>query len=189
MLRVTEIAHLIVRSRVDAGAIAVDATVGNGHDTMILAACVGLRGQVFGFDVQADALLRTRARVAGAQVCDGRVILFHAGHEHMTRLLAAEVHGRLAVVMFNLGYLPGAAKHAITTTETTISAVSQAVSLLAVGGIVTIIVYRGHVGGVEEADGVRRSIAALSSDFSVHSIARLDSATSAPELLIVERLR
>ena len=59
-----EWAHELVRSRVHAGAWVVDATAGNGHDTLLLANLAGSAGRVFAFDVQTAALEATRARLS-----------------------------------------------------------------------------------------------------------------------------
>lgn len=185
MLRLTDIVHLSVRSRLAPGAIAVDATVGNGHDTLMLADAIGPTGRVFGFDVQADALARTRVRL-GAR---GNVTLFAAGHERMAEHLPAQVHGHVAAVLFNLGYLPGTDKSISTQAATTVTALAHTVPLLAVGGLVTLVLYRGHEGGADEAAAVRAAVGTLPSGFAVHHTVRLDSATPAPELVCVERVR
>jgi predicted methyltransferase len=184
MLRTTDLARLVVQARVTLGAIVVDATVGNGHDTLMLVDAVGPTGCVYGFDVQADALARTRVRL-GART---NVELFEAGHERLAALLPVEVHGRISAMMFNLGYLPGAARHITTQSETTKIALKAGLSLLAPGGMITLVLYPGHAAGVEEAASVRAMVAALPVGFSAHSASRLNSVTAAPELIIIERL-
>ncbi|PID81943.1 hypothetical protein CSB20_00400, partial [bacterium DOLZORAL124_64_63] len=53
-------AHLLVRDHITPGDTAIDATLGNGHDTLFLARCVGKTGTVIGFDVQTQAITSTR---------------------------------------------------------------------------------------------------------------------------------
>ena len=43
------------------GDTVIDATLGNGHDTCMLAELVGEGGHVIGFDIQPDAVMRTAA--------------------------------------------------------------------------------------------------------------------------------
>ena len=50
---------------VNAGDTVVDATMGNGHDTLFLAELVGPEGHVCAFDIQESALESTRALLAG----------------------------------------------------------------------------------------------------------------------------
>ncbi len=85
------------------GARAVDATMGNGGDTRRLCELVGEAGRVYGFDIQPEAVERTRALLEEHGLID-RATLFCAGHEHMAQRVPEPVDA----VMFNLGWLPGA---------------------------------------------------------------------------------
>jgi predicted methyltransferase len=146
--RVTEIAHLLVERRLGVGGRAIDATVGNGHDTLFLAQLVGPQGRVDGFDVQSNAIERTRAKTSHLS----QVRLHHAGHERMGGFVISSVDA----VMFNLGYLPSGDKSIITRPSSTLSALDTAVSLLGEAGILTVVVYPAHEGGGEEAEKVTR---------------------------------
>lgn len=138
------------------GAVAVDATMGNGRDTLWLCERVGEAGRVYAFDVQPEAVARTRERLEDAGVAD-RATLFCTGHENMVGTVPEDVDA----VMFNLGWLPGAA-HAVTTrTETTLKAVDAALQLLKPDGLVTICVYPGHDEGKRELDALLHWAASL----------------------------
>lgn len=124
---------------------AIDATMGNGHDTLRLCRLTGEEGRVWAFDVQKEALESTRERLCehGMQ---NRAELILAGHE----LMAEYVHEQVQLAVFNLGWLPGI-EHAVRTkSETTLAAVNAALGLLAPGGLMTICVYPGHEEGREE---------------------------------------
>ena len=185
MLRSTELAHDLMRRTLKPGDWAVDATVGNGHDTQFLADLVGPTGHVIGFDVQDAALAAADQLVGGLP----QVTLVHAGHEKLANHLPAEAQGRLAAVMFNLGYLPGASHDVTTKAETTLAGLEQALANLSVGGLVTLVLYPGHPGGAEEADAVRSFAEDLPDDFAVAHYARLNARRPAPELLAIERRR
>lgn len=131
------------------GDAAVDATMGNGWDLLFLAEQVGADGRVFGFDVQSEALAATRKRLQKAEVLE-RCELHQMGHENMGEVVPVGV----GAVMFNLGYLPYAGREVVTLRETTLQALGTAVRLLKRGGILTVICYRGHPGGAEEAEAV-----------------------------------
>ncbi len=138
------------------GAVAVDATMGNGRDTLWLCEQVGEAGRVYAFDVQPEAVARTRERLEDAGVAD-RATLFCTGHENM----AGTVSEGVDAVMFNLGWLPGAA-HAVTTrTETTLKAVDASLQLLKPDGLVTICVYPGHDEGKRELETLLHWAASL----------------------------
>ena len=49
------IAADVLRQVVQPGDTVVDATLGNGHDTLMLCELVGETGRVIGFDIQPDA--------------------------------------------------------------------------------------------------------------------------------------
>ena len=178
--RAIELAHELVLDRLAKGDHALDATVGNGHDTTFLANCVGPEGIVYGFDIQKSAILSTREKAAGLS----QVELHHRGHEE----LAEVVEGPLKAVMFNLGYLPSGDKAVTTQPASTISALDSATCLLSPGGIITVVVYPGHPGGEKEASVVEEWCRALSQEqFAVVRYGFLNQRNSPPFLIAVER--
>ena len=58
--RLTQIAHEAIAAVLHDGDTTIDATAGNGHDTLMLARLVGESGRVIAFDVQSDAIIATR---------------------------------------------------------------------------------------------------------------------------------
>lgn len=147
-------AHEAISGHLAPGAIAVDATAGNGHDTAFLAERVGVHGRVFAFDLQSAAIDATRARLEALGL-GGRVSLHHVDHAGLIATLEAAGVRAIDCAMFNLGYLPGADKTCITRPAQTLAALTGARNLLRAGGIITVLAYRGHAGGAEEADAVR----------------------------------
>jgi len=151
----TEIAHEVVGTVAGLVDLVVDATVGNGHDTVFLARRVGASGVVHGFDIQPQALQSTAARLA-ANGLSQRVRLHERGHEELEQWLPAAVRGQLTAAMFNLGYLPGAAREITTRAETTELGLRAALGLLSPGGVLSVLVYPGHDAGVAELALVER---------------------------------
>ena len=147
--RLTEIAHDLMARRVRDGDIVIDATMGNGHDTLFLAGLVGERGHVYAFDVQQQAIDRTGERLAAHGLSD-RVTLIRESHARMSGHLPQEANGRIAAVVFNLGYLPGGEKHVTSAAQTTRKALEESLGLLGPGGIISVLVYVGHAGGQQE---------------------------------------
>ena len=147
-------AHAWVERVLKPGDLAVDATVGNGRDTAILAERVGPAGLVVGFDLQQDALDAASARLTSPGAAD-RVILVRTGHEGMAPVLADRTPGRRPrAVMFNLGYPPGGDHAFATRPATTLPALASALDLVLPGGMITVVCYPGHAGGREEQDAV-----------------------------------
>lgn len=138
------------------GAIAVDATMGNGHDTQWLCELAGENGRVYAFDVQPEAVERTGERLAEMGFL-GRAELFCAGHERMAEF----VHEQADAIVFNLGWLPGA-EHGVTTqTSTTLMAVNAALELLKEDGLMTVCIYPGHEEGTRELHALMEWASAL----------------------------
>lgn len=150
--------HTLLKPVIARGDTVVDATVGNGNDTIFLASLVGITGHVLGFDVQQQALDKTATQLTLTGMTN-RVQLIHDGHEHLNQYLTAQQS--LAAAIFNLGYLPGSDKKIITHGNTTLKALKLCLSHLRRGGIVALVVYYGHPGGEQEKDEVLKAVKAL----------------------------
>ena len=124
--------------------IVVDATMGNGHDTLFLAK---LAKKVCAFDIQEQALEKTQERLDQAGYTNAQLIL--QGHETLDQFVTEAKAG-----IFNLGYLPSADKSVITRPQTTIESLEKLCHLLVKGGRIAIMIYYGHEGGDIERDAV-----------------------------------
>ena len=124
----------------------IDATVGNGKDTLLLSQLVP-NGYVVGFDIQEVALQRSRERLK-----DQRHVTLHLrSHEELDQL-SLPFSPRL--IVYNLGYLPGGDKAITTATESTLRSLEASLRCLAPNGALSIICYSGHPGGQAEEDAV-----------------------------------
>lgn len=151
--RILPFAKILLEKAVRTGDTVVDATLGNGHDTLFLANLVGENGMVFGFDVQEEAILSSKTRIEQQGLQD-RVTIFHKGHEQLREMIPSEHHGKITGAIFNLGYLPGSDKTIVTKPETTISAMEQLLEILAPEGIIILVIYHGHEEGAMERDAL-----------------------------------
>jgi predicted methyltransferase len=136
------ISHELVSNVVKTGDIVVDATMGNGNDTLFLANLVGDTGKVFAFDVQKLALDNTNKRLSDAGLLDG--------HQNISKYVPQGIKA----VMFNLGYLPKGDHNIGTKAETTIAAIESCLELLCKEGIVMLVIYYGGDSGFDERDAV-----------------------------------
>jgi hypothetical protein len=180
--------HALLAPRLRPGDAVVDATMGNGHDTLFLAQHVMPGGHVFAFDVQAEALEMTRRRVSDGKLQDG-VTLVHAGHETMADYLPADLQGNVRAFMFNFGWLPGAQNKGKTTlTETSLKALGIARSWIAEGGMITAVCYPGHAGGDTEAEAVETWAAGLPADqFEAQKLAFVNLEGAPPRCFVVRK--
>lgn len=185
-LPLTEIAHAEIRKVLGAGDLALDATCGNGHDTLFLARLVGPEGTVWAIDRQAEAVTRVRARLTAEQIAS--VQLFEGCHSRMSDILPAGAVGRIGAVMFNLGYLPSGDHAVVTGSATTVPALAAAARFLRPGGVLSVLAYTGHPGGQEEEQAVRTWTEGLSADeFEIERIAPGDSRSHPPVLFLIRR--
>ena len=93
--------HTLLQEILQPGDHVVDATMGNGHDTVFLAEHIGKTGHVYSFDIQQQAIDATREKLEQHQL-EERVSLFLQGHETLGEVIAEQQN--LKAGIFNLGY-------------------------------------------------------------------------------------
>jgi predicted methyltransferase len=152
-MRLTEKVHHILTNHLQEGDQAIDATAGNGYDTLFLAEQVGPSGKVIAIDIQDRAIQTTREKLESAGLID-HVRLMTVDHALALKKLIVRNRRKVAAISFNLGYLPGSDKSIQTRAESTVEALSASVQLLRVGGFLCVTAYRGHRGGTTEAMAV-----------------------------------
>ena len=181
-------AHNFIKKVLHPGDIAIDATIGNGHDTLFLVEQVYPSGLVFGFDIQQIAIESTKEKIKQTN-CPNCLALIHASHTEMYKAIPTHYHGNIKAIMFNLGYLPGGDKTIITSTDATITALNSSCHLLSSNGIITIIAYPGHSGGDLETVQVTNWCDKLDiNQFEAHVIYSSTDKQSAPRLFVIHKL-
>lgn len=185
LLNPLHFSHTVLENTVQTGDVVIDATVGNGHDTLKLASLVKDGGKVYGYDIQHEAIESTRVKLNDAGLSDP-VELLHKGHENITHLPIEE--STVSAVVFNLGYLPSGDKSVITLPDTTLTAIASALPLLKKGGIVSLMIYYGHDGGKEEKNAVTDYVSQLSQKkFSVLRYGFINQKNNPPFLIVIEK--
>ena len=144
-----------LKSRIRHGDIVIDATLGNGHDALFLANTIGDSGHLFGFDIQAVAVDNSSQKLR-THGCEDRATFFKQSHTQMAQLIPDDLHGRISCIMFNLGYLPGADKSVTTAIDSTIPALIQSCQLLTKHGLISVLAYTGHPGGMDEYCAIKQ---------------------------------
>ena len=159
--------------------IVVDATMGNGHDTLFLAK---LAKQVYSFDIQKQALEKTSQRLQEAGLTNVELLL--QGHETVDQFVR-----EVKAAIFNLGYLPSADKSIITQPQTTLEALDKLCHMLVKGGRIAIMIYYGHEGGDIEKDAVMDFVSQLPQQEYTATIYRtLNQINNPPFLVMIEKL-
>ncbi|MCI2921529.1 methyltransferase domain-containing protein [Staphylococcus hominis] len=145
--RILPFAKTLIKQHIQEDSIVIDATCGNGHDTLFLAKQVP-NGNVFGFDIQKEAIEHTKEKIAPFK----HVTLIHDGHENILNDIPSDIIGNVDAAIFNLGYLPKGDKSIVTKPETTIQAIESIFKLLSTEGIIVLVIYHGHEEGQIERD-------------------------------------
>lgn len=149
--------HQLLQEALYEGDTVIDATCGNGNDTLFLSSLVGESGRVFAFDVQQQAIEATRRKLTENEITN--TCLLHRSHEDVGQYL--EETEEIGGAVFNLGYLPGSDKSIITKGEETVFAVKTMLPFLRKQGIIVLVIYHGHDGGAKEKETVLPYVTSL----------------------------
>ena len=151
MVDLKELHKHFILEHLSEGEVAVDFTMGNGNDTLFLSKAVGETGRVYAFDIQEAALESTRSFLESEGAPENYTLIC-ASHHRVKEFVKEPIKAG----MFNLGYLPGSGKKAVTTMrETTMPAVEAAIDLLLPDGVLIVAIYPGHEEGALEGDMLR----------------------------------
>ena len=181
MIELLDLHKKFILEHLKEGDVAVDFTMGNGHDTEFLSKTVGESGKVYAFDIQASAVESTRKNLAAAG-CPNNYTLIHDSHHNVKNYVSEPIKAG----MFNLGYLPGGDKSITTMRATTLPAIEAAIDLLGKDAILLIAVYPGHPEGDAEGKEITEYLSTLSR-FKVccTKVQIVNSATS-PYFMMIE---
>lgn len=157
--------------------IIIDATIGNGHDTLFVS---NLAEFVCGFDIQEPALTNTENLLKENNIKNYK--LFLKSHEYILDYVK-DFKG----VIFNLGYLPNSDKTITTTTLTTVNTLKSLTEFLKSDMFIIITCYINHEEGLIEADEVLKYTTNLDSSFSVLKYEKINSLNKAPFVVVIEK--
>jgi 16S rRNA C1402 N4-methylase RsmH len=121
------------------GDLAIDATLGNGHDSLFL---LELGAEIIGFDIQSKAIEEVKKKTR-----DQKITLYHQSHETIASIPLPQPP---KLIVYNLGYLPGGDKSITTLSSSTLKSVQHSLERLDPKGALSIICYPGHEEGLKE---------------------------------------
>ncbi|WP_088005565.1 class I SAM-dependent methyltransferase [Indiicoccus explosivorum] len=180
--RVLPFSKELLKQVVAPGDLVIDATAGNGYDTLFLAELVGPSGRVVAFDIQEAAIESTRQRVKD----HSHVELVLGSHSELDRFADRPA----SAVVFNLGYLPKGDHSIITKPDSTLEAITKSLDILKEGGLVLLAIYYGHEGGAEERDAVLSFVSGLpQKKYDVLRYGFINQQNSPPFLIAIEKKR
>ena len=185
-MRLTEKVHHILTNHLKEVDRAIDATAGNGYDTLFLAEQVGPSGKLIAIDIQDCAIRSTREKLESAGLID-RARLVTEDHAITMRKLILDDHENVAAITFNLGYLPGSDKSIQTRAESTEGALAASIQLLTSGGYLCVTAYRGHSGGTSEAEAVEAFMRKSQKEGNAVDCYETESSNSPPVLWVLRK--
>ncbi len=153
LTKTAKTAMYLTSAYIEPGDFVIDATCGNGNDTLALAKKAGSSGRVLAIDLQEQAVAASKARLLEAGIDNTAFVCGNFIHmaEYAKTCFPEK---RPKAIVFNLGYLPGGDKSLTTKGEETCRAVETALDLIEPGGIVTLVLYPGHAAGREEREAL-----------------------------------
>lgn len=150
-----DLAHHYWAQLLKGGEIVIDATCGNGHDTLKLCQLVLShdKGAVYAIDNQEIAIANTKQRLTRFLSTKQleRVHFTWGCHTHFPSTLAPK---QVSLIVYNLGYLPGGDKQKTTEVSTTSLSLQQALPLIRPGGLISVTCYPGHPEGAREEESI-----------------------------------
>ncbi|MBI3901130.1 MAG: class I SAM-dependent methyltransferase [Chlamydiia bacterium] len=139
--------HFIWKQFLTPNDVVIDATCGNGHDTLYLAKL--FLKKLYAIDIQKNAIEKTQLLLNThlSKEEKASVELIQMSHEDLDQIC---LNGFLKLIVYNLGYLPGSDKIVKTNKTSTLTSLQKGISLLETGGALSITCYPNHAEGEEE---------------------------------------
>ncbi len=159
------------------GDFIIDATAGNGNDTLYLAEKFPC-SLVTCFDIQEQAINKTKERCN--HLSNVQYVL--DSHANVDQYVAEGV----GLAIFNLGYLPNADETITTLADSTISSIEKILKMLKQGGAIIVTLYRGE-NNIAETEVVLDYLKKINKDFYIVSSYDLINLTGNPFNVVIER--
>ena len=184
-----DMAHAYWKSLILSGDTVIDATCGNGHDTLTLANLALSQekgGKLIAIDTQQQAIESTRERL-NVHLDPNFIPLIHLLHQCHSSFPAEIFPETVKLIVYNLGYLPGSDKSKTTSSNTTLQSILAALPLLTSGGALSITCYPGHPEGKIEEEIILGFAATLNPMQWSTCVHRWINRREAPSLLIIQK--
>ncbi|WP_294403298.1 class I SAM-dependent methyltransferase [uncultured Clostridium sp.] len=172
---ISEVAHYIIENFIDNKETAVDATLGNGHDTDFLSERFD---KVYAFDIQQCACTKYKDKNKE------NVFVINDSHENLNKYIKENID----CIIYNLGFLPGGNKQITTMHESSLKSIEKGIALLNEGGIAAICIYRGHAEGKIEEKNIIEYVQELPKNkYGVMCHEFINRSKDAPLLVVIEK--
>jgi len=197
-----QLAHCLLKNRLNEAKIIVDATAGNGNDTLFLAQNTLNNAQIYAFDIQKEAIENTKALLIknkdNINLPLENISFIHDSHEHIDNYIQTKIshehidnyiQTKIDIAIFNLGYLPGGDHKFTTKDDTTLKAIDKILNNLNINGYVAIVMYPGHEEGLKEYQSIKLFVKDLpKKSFTVGWYKMINHNFNAPALCWIEKV-
>ncbi|UJL45119.1 methyltransferase domain-containing protein [Virgibacillus sp. NKC19-16] len=183
---ILNVAHDLLEDSIENGEFVIDATCGNGNDTLFLSKVTGDDGHVLAFDIQDQAIKNTKQLLK--ENSQNNVTFIQDSHANISDYVATEQ--QIGGAIFNLGYLPRSDKSIITKGKSTKTAINTILHHLKKGGLIVVVVYHGHDGGKEEKEALLKYVSSLEQKaFTVLRHGFVNQQNDPPFILAIQKRR
>ncbi len=180
-----DLAHTLWSKILSEKDLVIDATCGNGKDSLFLAKALDpLKGTLFCIDIQSTAIENTRALLEKELPSSSHVEYYNQSHETLP-LIPPNLYCKL--IVFNLGYLPSGDKSITTKVSSTLLSISSSLELLAPGGMLSITCYPGHLEGEKEQEALVEYLSKLSPLQWAFTSSFWSNRNASPSLFLVQK--
>ncbi len=184
-----DLAHMYWNSLLEKGDTVIDATAGNGKDTLTLCRILDRLGggKVVAIDIQEKAIEHTSQRICHylPHFID-QIQLYHRSHETFPDHIPSS---SVKLVVYNLGYLPGGDKSFTTITKSTLQSINHSLDLLKRGGCLSITCYPGHREGEYEYESILSMTADLCKETYCICVHTFSNRHKSPVLFLIQKSR
>ena len=182
MINLLEVEKNFLIPHIKKGGVAVDFTMGNGHDTLWLSNAVGEEGKVYAFDIQPQALASSEKLLTESGAAKNYTLILDS-HSNVKDY----VKEKICIGMFNLGFLPSGDKSITTKRDTTMIAIRAAIDLLDADGALLIAVYPGHEEGTIEGNLIDEELSKLNRKELCACKFKIVNSPTSPFFFLIER--
>lgn len=171
----------LLKEKIDKNSIVVDATAGNGNDTLFLTKTSAKK--IFAFDIQKKAIENTKKLLTDNNIKSNYELILDS-HINFDNYIKDEI----TAVIFNLGYLPKGDHNITTMAETSLATVIKFLNQLQQKGIIVIVVYWGHDEGKKEKDILLQELSKINQkDAEVLIYQFVNQKNNAPFVIAIEK--
>jgi len=184
IVKATSLIDTFVSKYIAKGDVVLDATMGNGFDTLSLAKYVGDTGKIYAFDIQSEAIENTKGLFIDESQHFDNVDFILDTHENLDNYINEEIN----VAVFNLGFLPRSMSKITTKHKSSLIAINKALDKLIKNGLLAVTFYPGHEEGRLEKEYIYEKFIKLDSrKYHVVEMNMMNQTKEPPSIVLVTK--